>query len=263
MIPAWYPGAGCNWQVTALTETVCALVPVYNNPLTLDKVVRGLQRHIGPVIIIDDGSDATTRALVEELAAANPSRVHVQHLPANRGKGAAVKAGLQHALTLGYSHALQVDADGQHDLGDIPQFLASMRAAPDALILGAPVFGDDIPAIRKYGRKLTRLMIALEAGTLKLPDAMCGFRLYPVAATCALRTLCARMCFDPEILIRAYWAGIPIQSIPTRVRYLSAGEGGVSHFRGVHDNVLNVGLHTWLTLQAPLRWLLRLKTRKA
>jgi glycosyltransferase involved in cell wall biosynthesis len=235
---------------------------VYNNPMTIKKVVEGLQQTIEHVIIVDDGSDAVTRALIDQLTDGDPEHIHVQHLPVNRGKGAAVKAGLQRALDLGFSHALQVDADGQHDLGDIPQFLECMRAAPDALILGAPVFGDDIPAIRKYGRKLTELMIALEAGTLKLPDAMCGFRIYPVAATCALRSLCSRMCFDPEILIRAHWAGIPVQSVPTRVRYLSAEEGGVSHFRSVHDNVLNVGLHTCLVLQAPLRWLLRrTKTR--
>jgi len=240
-----------------LTEQVCGLVPVYNNPKTIGKVVAGLQHYIKDVIIADDGSNAETRAVIEQLAAHDPEHIHVQHLPVNRGKGAAVKAGLRRALDLGFSHALQVDADGQHDLGDIPQFLEHMHTAPDALILGAPQFGEDIPAIRKYGRKLTTLMIALEAGTLKLPDAMCGFRIYPVAATCALRTLCARMCFDPEIMIRAHWAGIPVQAVPTRVRYLSAEEGGVSHFRGVHDNVLNVGLHTLLVLQAPLRWLLR------
>jgi glycosyltransferase involved in cell wall biosynthesis len=249
--------------MATLTETVCGLVPVYNNPATIGRVVGGLRQTIEHVIIINDGSNDETRALVERLADNDPGHIHILHLPANRGKGAAVKAGLQRALDLGFSHALQVDADGQHDLGDIPQFLARMREAPDALILGAPLFGDDIPAIRKYGRKLTKLMIALEAGTLKLPDAMCGFRIYPVAATCALRSLCSRMCFDPEIMIRAHWAGIPVQAVPTRVRYLSAEEGGVSHFRGVHDNVLNVGLHTCLVLQAPLRWLLRrTRTRK-
>jgi glycosyltransferase involved in cell wall biosynthesis len=240
-----------------LIEKVCGLVPVYNNPMTIGKVVEGLQQHIKNIIIADDGSNDETQAVIDQLAAHDPEHIHVLHLPVNRGKGAAVKAGLQQALDLGFSHALQVDADGQHDLGDIPQFLECMRAAPNALILGSPQFGDDIPAIRKYGRKLTTLMIALEAGTLKLPDAMCGFRIYPVAATCALHTLCTRMCFDPEIMIRAHWAGIPVQAVPTRVRYLSTEEGGVSHFRGVHDNVLNVGLHTCLVLQAPLRWLLR------
>ena len=246
-----------------LTETVCGLVPVYNNPVTIGRVVDGLRQATGHVVIVDDGSNSETRSIIEKLAKQDPEHIHARHLPVNRGKGAAVKAGLQTAFELGFSHALQVDADGQHDLGDIPLFLTGMRNSPGALILGAPVFGDDIPLIRKYGRKLTTLMIALEAGTLSLPDAMCGFRLYPGAPICRLRTLCSRMCFDPEIMIRAYWAGVPVESVPTRVRYLSAEEGGVSHFRGLHDNLLNIGLHTVLVLQAPIRWVLRfLKVRK-
>lgn len=245
-----------------MTDTLCAVVPVYNNPLTITAVVQRLRDSIGDVVIANDGSDAETRALIEQLTTADPQHIHAVHLPRNRGKGAAVKAGLQHALQLGFSHALQVDADGQHDLNDIPQFLARHQQAADALILGAPVFGDDIPAIRKHGRKLTQWIIAVEAGTTALPDAMCGFRLYPLATICALQTLCSRMCYDPEILIRAYWAGIPIQSVATKVRYLPADEGGVSHFRGLHDNLLNVGLHSWLTLQAPYRWLQRARRQQ-
>jgi len=247
----------------AMTETVCGLVPVYNNPMTIAGVVGRLRTQLGNVVIADDGSDATTRAIIDQLATDQPQHVHVTRLPHNHGKGAAVKAGLRLAQQLGFSHALQVDADGQHDLDDIPRFVQQLHAHPQALILGAPQFGDDIPAIRKHGRKLTSLMIALEAGSSKLPDAMCGFRVYPVAAINALPSRCSRMCYDPEILIRAHWAGIPIDTVATRVRYLSADQGGVSHFRGVHDNVLNVGLHAWLLLQAPLRWLLRPRNNDA
>lgn len=240
-----------------MPETVCGLVPVYNNPLTIKNVVEWLRVYFDCVIVVDDGSDNSTASLIDQLADQDRGHIHVHHVSVNRGKGAAVKAGLQWALELGFSHALQVDADGQHDLNDIPKFLQSIHSNPEAMVLGEPEFGEDIPAIRKYGRKLTKLMIAIEAGTLRLPDAMCGFRAYPVAKICALHSLCSRMCFDPEILVRAYWAGIPVQTVPTRVRYLSADEGGVSHFRGVHDNVLNVGLHTWLVFQAPFHWLLR------
>lgn len=247
-----------------LARDVCGLIPVYNNCLTLDRVVLGVLQHLDRVIIVDDGSSDGTGVIAERLAAAQPRRIYVRHHALNRGKGAAVQTGLRLAQSLGCHHALQIDADGQHDLKDVPHFIAAMNAAPHSLILGAPVFGDDIPAVRKYGRKLTRLVIAVEAGTLKMPDAMCGFRLYPVTPICRLGTLSARMCFDPEVLIRAHWAGIPIATIPTRVRYLTAAQGGVSHFRMIHDNVLNVWLHTRLLLQAPLRWVLRgMKSRQS
>ena len=237
----------------ALTSKTCGLIPVYNNPMTIEAVVNRFTRFIDNLIIIDDGSTDGTQAIVDDLAAANP-QIHVRHHTHNRGKGAAVQTGLKLAKELGYDDVLQVDADGQHDLQDIPMFLQARQSYPDAMIMGAPVFDESIPAVRKYGRKLTHLMIALEAGTTRLPDAMCGFRLYPVTPILSLGSMSSRMSFDPEVMIRAHWAGIAIKTIPTQVRYLSTEEGGVSHFRMVHDNVLHVMTHTRLLLQAPFRW---------
>jgi len=240
-----------------MPDQICGLVPVYNNNLTIEHVTRDLLQQLGQVVVVDDGSDDGTETIVDALAAEQPGRVHIYHLPRNRGKGAAVQTGLQAIESLGCSHALQVDADGQHNLADIPRFLAATKANPHAMIMGAPVFDHSVPAVRKYGRKLTHLMIALEAGSTRLPDAMCGFRVYPVAAIRALGRMGSRMCFDPEVMIRAHWAGIPVITIPTRVRYLTTEEGGISHFRMVHDNVLHTWTHSRLVLQAPMRWLLR------
>jgi glycosyltransferase involved in cell wall biosynthesis len=236
---------------------VCGLVPVYNNPLTLERVVSRVLAYIDSVIIVDDGSTDDTRVIAQRLANDSAGRVYLKRLPRNSGKGAAVQAGQQLAQAHGFTHALQVDADGQHNLEDIPQFLERAREHPQALIAGSPVFGDDIPALRRHGRKLTTLVTAIEAGSLSLPDAMCGFRVYPLQAILTLGRLSKRMVYDPEVLVRASWAGIPIVTVTTRVRYLSAEEGGVSHFRMVRDNVINVCVHGWLMLQAPLRWVLR------
>jgi glycosyltransferase involved in cell wall biosynthesis len=240
-----------------LTDQVCGLIPVYNNHPTIERVALDVRERLGSLVLVDDGSDDGTESIVDALAAADPTHTHVIHLPQNRGKGAAVQAGLHRIAELGHRYALQVDADGQHDLGDIPAFLQASQENPAAMVLGSPVFDDSIPAIRKYGRKLTQWMIALEAGSNALPDAMCGFRLYPVAEICALGPLGKRMNFDPEVMIRAFWAGIPVVTVPTRVRYLTPDEGGVSHFRMVQDNLLHVWTHSRLILQAPFRWLVR------
>ena len=239
-----------------MTRKICGLIPVYNNHMTIENVVAVLQNQIKDIVIIDDASDDGTQKIVDQLADKD-TRIHVQHHVTNQGKGGAVQSGLKLADELGFDDALQVDADGQHNLMDIPVFLQAKAINPTAMIMGAPVFDDSIPAIRKYGRKLTHLMIALEAGSNSLPDAMCGFRLYPIKSIRALGQLSSRMSFDPEVMIRAYWAGVPIKTVPTKVRYLSAEEGGISHFRMVHDNVLHVWVHTRLILQAPYRWLLR------
>jgi len=246
-----------KYQEIILSEQLCGLIPVYNNPLTIKAVAMKVRQFIDHIIIVDDGSDDETASILDQLSADDPEHITVQRMPSNQGKGAAVQAGLKLAQAKQFSHALQVDADGQHVLADIPRFIEAMKKNPNALIIGAPIFDDDIPAIRKHGRKLTVAIVALEAGSLKLPDAMCGFRIYPVQPTCALGRMGSRMSYDPEVMVHAHWANIPFIIIPTQVRYLSAEEGGVSHFRMVRDNLLNVWAHTRLTLQAPIRWLLR------
>ncbi len=246
-----------------MSEKITGLVPLYNNPMTIAKVVEGLLQKLDFVIVVDDGSDAATGAIVERLQQAYPQRLDVLHHAHNRGKGAAVQSGLHRAHALDFTHAVQVDADGQHDLDDLPKFLEGIHEHPKSLLLGAPIFDDDIPAIRKHGRKLTQLMIALEMGSWDVPDAMCGYRAYPVAAICKLGRMDPRMSFDPEVMIRAHWAGIPLRRIPTRVRYLAPEEGGISHFRMVNDNVRHTWVHLRLLLQAPFRLLGRSRSKPA
>src|SRR5690606_17589999 len=123
--------------------------PFYNHPGTIASVTERLRHHGLPVLIVDDGSDASSRAVLDTLK--TWPQVHVHHQPANGGKGSAVKAGFKLADAMGYTHALQVDADGQHHLDDVPDFLALSEQYPEAAICGRPVYGDDIPAARLHG----------------------------------------------------------------------------------------------------------------
>jgi glycosyltransferase involved in cell wall biosynthesis len=241
-----------------MSEKICGVVPVYNNHMTIAAVVQGLLDKLHFVIVVDDGSNDGTETIVETLKQQFAQRVDVIHHRNNQGKGASVQSGLHHANSMGFSHAVQVDADAQHNLEDLPRFLKEIKAHPEALLLGAPVFDDHIPAIRKHGRKLTQAMIALEMGAWNVPDAMCGFRVYPVAAICQLGKMDPRMSFDPEVMIRAHWAGIALKKIPTKVRYLTPEEGGISHFRMVDDNVRHTWLHIRLLFQAPFRLIYKL-----
>jgi len=240
---------------------ICGLVPVYNNHMTIAKVVRTLLEQLGFLVLVDDGSNDGTEKIVEALKLEFPDKVETLHHDENWGKGAAVQSGLHRANQMGFTHAIQVDADGQHNLEDLPKFLQGIEDHPRALLLGAPIFDGDIPAIRKHGRKLTQAMIALEMGFWDVPDAMCGFRAYPVAAICKLGKMDPRMSFDPEVMIRAHWAGVPLQRIPTRVRYLDPEEGGISHFRMINDNVRHTWAHVRLILQAPYKLLYRAISR--
>lgn len=234
---------------------LCAVVPTYDNPETIGRVVERIRADLPSVIVVDDGSAAAGRAACEALAASGRAVV-VRH-PVNRGKGAAVRTGLERAQSLGFSHAFQIDADGQHDLDAIPGFVATARAHPEAVVLGHPVYEASAPRLRTVGRELTRFWVDLEVGGRgRVEDAMIGFRVYPIDATLALDTRCDRMAFDVEVVVLLAWAGVPIENRPVGVRYLTAEEGGLSHFRLFHDNAALFRLHSRLCTRASIDWCL-------
>jgi glycosyltransferase involved in cell wall biosynthesis len=198
------------------------------------------------VILVDDGSSASCAAVLDALAAAHPGRVALERLAVNQGKGGAVLAGFARAAREGYTHVLQVDADGQHTVADLPRFLDAARARPQAVVAGCPVYDESVPALRLYARYLTHVWVWINTLSLAIRDSMCGFRVYPVAPVLALaqrRRLGLRMNFDIEILVRLYWDGVEVVNLPTRVGY---PEDGVSHFKAWTDNVLITRLHVAL-----------------
>lgn len=223
----------------------CAVIPTYDNPTTLRAVVEAVRGEL-PVIVIDDGSGPAGREVVEALG--REDLAHVHHRERNGGKGAAVTTGFEVARSLGYTHALQVDADGQHELGDLPRFLAASREQPEALILGAPIYDASAPKGRLIGRQITRFWTNLETFGPVIDDPMCGFRVYPVEPACRIAPRCGpRMDFDIEVAVRLVWAGLPVVNLPTRVRY---PEGGVSHFHMVRDNARISWMHSKLVIES-------------
>jgi glycosyltransferase involved in cell wall biosynthesis len=224
----------------------CVVIPVYNHEHAIQGVLAQVLAHGLPVILVDDGCSAACAAVLDGLAAAHPDRVVLERHAVNRGKGGAVLTGFERAARDGYSHVLQVDADGQHSVDDVPRFLAAARAAPHAVIAGCPVYDESVPALRLYARYLTHVWVWINTLSLAIRDSMCGFRVYPVAPVRALarrRRLGLRMNFDIEILVRLYWDGLTIVNLPTRVGY---PEDGVSHFKAWTDNVLISRLHMTL-----------------
>ena len=223
----------------------CALlVPTYNNPLTVRGVVETARKHLEHVIVVDDGSSPACRQACEEIAA--DGLAHVHHRERNGGKGAAVKTGFEVARDLGFTHALQVDADGQHDLQAIPEFLAVGRSDPAAVLLGCPRYDDSAPRHRVVARKLTRFWVDLEVGKGRIEDTMIGFRLYPLDVVKHVNIAGNRMDFDVEIAVRLAWIGARIVNMPVAVRYLDESEGGVSHFQVFWDNVRFTWMHSKL-----------------
>jgi glycosyltransferase involved in cell wall biosynthesis len=224
----------------------CVVVPHYNSKGAIRGVLDRLQTHGLPVLVVDDGSTESERENLREWC--RESGAVLVERPANGGKGAAVKTGLLEASSRGYSHAIQVDADGQHRIEDIPRFLDASRRDPRALVLCTPVYGDDVPTGRLVGRQISRVWAWIETLSFAIADPLVGFRVYPVEPSAELvrrGVLGDRMEFDLQVAVRLRWLGLPVANVPSEIGY---PEGGVSHFRMLSDNVKLSGAHTRLVL---------------
>ncbi|MGZ5026866.1 MAG: glycosyltransferase family 2 protein [Methylobacter sp.] len=215
----------------------CIIIPVYNHEAAIPWVLAKLKPFAIPVFLVNDGSSACCSRILADCAEREADWLTLITRPQNGGKGAAVLDGFNAAQALGFSHALQIDADGQHDVNDIPVFIEAGRQQPEALILGRPLFDSSAPKSRVYGRMIANLWVWINTLSFAVEDSMCGFRLYPLGAVAELSrvTDIARgMDFDIDILVRLYWQGVDVVNIPTRVNY---PYDGVSHFKLWRDNV--------------------------
>jgi glycosyltransferase involved in cell wall biosynthesis len=226
----------------------CVLVPTFDNPVTVRRVVERARGYVDDVVVVDDGSGAEGRAAVQSLA--RESLAHAVFRPRNGGKGAAVKTGFVAARDIGCTHAVQVDADDQHTIEDVPRFLDAARSDPGAMVLGAPIFDSAAPRSRRIGRKISQFWVNIETFGRVIDDPLCGFRVYPLDLAIAVGARGNAMDFDPEIAVRMVWAGVRVINLGTRVRYVPAEEGGVSHFRMGRDNLLISWMHTRMVFGA-------------
>lgn len=233
------------------------VLPSYNTGPRLAGVIAEALRHWQPVLVVVDGSTDGSGQPLLALAQREPG-LSVLVLAKNSGKGAAVLAGLGAARDRGFSHALVMDADGQHPSASIPEFMDHSRRHPDAMILGRPVFGADAPFERLYGRKVSVGLVRVETLGAAIADPLCGFRVYPVQpllAELGPRRSGRRYDFDTEAAVRLFWAGVPPINLPSSVRYFTAAEGGVSHYHYLRDNLTLGLLHSRLILELLfLRW---------
>ncbi|MEO8713781.1 MAG: glycosyltransferase family 2 protein [Acetobacteraceae bacterium] len=238
------------------STTHLVVIPSYNTGVRLLQTARDARLAWNPVWVVVDGSTDGSDAAVQRLAAADDG-LRVLALPENRGKGAAILHGLRAAQAEGFTHVLSMDSDGQHPAGHIASFMAASRDAPEAMILGVPVFGADAPRLRRRGRRISNWWANLETLWVGVGDSLFGFRVYPLAdlrAVMEATRWMRRFDFDPEAAVRLCWRGVRPINLPAPVLYLRAEEGGVSHFDYLRDNALL----TWMHIRLLLGWLARL-----
>ena len=219
-----------------MENTYCFVIPVYRHGAALAGVLKELEKYGFPIIAVDDGNDEENHRLIKEAVKNSPNCILVER-EKNGGKGAAVTSGILKAAELGLTHVFQLDSDGQHDTSKIPRFLELSKEHPDSVICGCPEYDENAPKSRVKGREFANMWIHIVTLSRSIKDAMVGFRIYPVApfVRTLKRTLYInkRMGFDIEILVRLFWANVPIISEPVKISYPT---DGISNFRLFWDN---------------------------
>lgn len=227
-----------------MTFKPCGIIPIYNHVEMIEKVIKNIIGAL-PIFVIDDGGSVEVKVKLQDICNRYEQCTLVS-LDKNMGKGFAVSVGFKEAYNRGFTHALQVDADGQHDVSSLNIFLEKSKTNPDALICGKPIYNEDIPKARLIGRKLTTNCVAIETLSKDIVDAMIGFRIYPLGTVIKLLNktkIGSRMDFDIEIIVRLHWIGIPMLFLPVTIKY---PDDGVSNFRVFKDNFSISKVHTIL-----------------
>lgn len=233
----------------------CAvMIPTYNNAGTVCHVIEEVKAFCYDVIVIDDGSTDSTAALLDRVEGV----IRTGYTP-NRGKGRAIRCGLECAARHGFDYVISIDADGQHYADDIPAFVEELERDPGSLVIGArSLSAENMPSKNTFANRFSNFWYHVETGS-RLDDTQSGFRLYPVRALQQMHFFTSRYEFEVEVIVRAAWRGITVKNIPIKVYYPPQGER-VSHFRPGKDftriSILNTCLVTYaLLVYYPFRFL--------
>jgi glycosyltransferase involved in cell wall biosynthesis len=220
----------------------CVIIPTYNNELTLEAVVKGVQTYCADVIVINDGATDASASILQKVAG-----ITIVSYSPNKGKGFALRQGFKKALELGFDYAISIDSDGQHFADDLPVFIHALDANPQSLLIGERNMNQAcVPGKSNFGRNFSNFWFWFETGT-RLNDTQSGYRLYPVRRLQNFTFFTRKFEFEIEVLVRAAWAGIPVKEIPVKVFYAEPGKR-ISHFRPFKDftriSILNTVLVT-------------------
>lgn len=234
-------------------EKICVIIPTYNNATTIRRVIEDVEKHCSSIIVVNDGSTDDTAAILQSI----PSPIEVVSYPDNRGKGYALVTGFKKAKALGYTHAITIDADGQHFADDIPCFIEGLKHNPEGFIVGCRnLTEENMPRQNTFANRFSNFWFRLQTG-INLPDTQSGYRLYTLSSLKGLNLITSRYESELELLVYAAWAGVDITSVNVKVYYPPAEER-VSHFRPIYDffriSVLNTVLCLGALLYGARQW---------
>jgi len=199
--------------MNASKETVQAIIPAFCEQRFIGEVVRQVRQYVDAVVVVDDGSSDQTAAQAEAAGA------HVIRHPTNLGKGAALKTGLEYAVSIKASFFLFLDGDGQHDPSEIPAFIEAINRSNADLVVGNRMRNlGSMPLIRRWTNQFMSWQIG-RICRIPIPDSQCGFRLARKELLPVLMAPSNRFEFESESLILAARQGFRLVFVPIRTIY--------------------------------------------
>lgn len=228
-------------------EKYCVVIPVYNNAGTVGSVVEEVLAKGYRLVAVSDGSDDGTLEILRRYE----DRIELVAYPDNRGKGHALACGFRRAVSLGFSHAVTIDADGQHSASDIPGMISVSMSSPDAVVIGSRrLDAENMPSANTFANRFSNFWFAVHT-LRRIPDTQSGFRVYPLSFYGHFKVFTSRYEAELEMIVRGVWKGIEIVSCPVSV-YYPENKDRVTHFRPWTDGFRISVLNTVLTFAAIL-----------
>jgi len=226
---------------------IIVLIPVYNHSETIRDVVIDTMDYQHDVMVVDDGSDIEVAGILSGLD------VTVVRHTRNMGKGTAILTGASKAHSMGYTHIITIDADGQHDPADLPKMISAAEKNPQSIIVGKRAFEKaDVPGPSVFGRSFSNFWLRVQTGQ-SVGDTQSGFRAYPLAILNMLNLREKHFSFEVEVLVKAIWSGVNVLEVDVSV-YYPPGNKRVTHFLKFRDNFRISLLNTRLTMRSILPW---------
>lgn len=208
---------------------IAVIVPTFNNEGTLGSIITGCKALPYDIIVVNDGSTDSTSDVLREF-----TDITVISFDVNKGKGAALIAGLRYAAGKGYSHAVTIDSDGQHMPEDILLLIDASLKEPDVLWVGSRnLSASNMPGKNTFANRFSNFWFKIQTG-IKMEDTQSGFRIYPLKPIENMKFISGRYELELELLVRYAWKTRCVRNIPVRVIYMPEGER-VSHFRPFRD----------------------------
>ena len=217
---------------------LCAVLPAYNEELSIGSVVLRTRQYVDRVVVVDDGSSDRT-AYIAKLAGAE-----VIQLDHNTGKAYALLLGLKHARQTGCSIAVMLDADGQHDPSEIQRVVGMVKIGKADLVIGSRFLekNQNIPGYRQIGQKTLDLFTNIGAKT-QVTDSQSGFRALSIQALDNLDFKSDGYDVESDMIAHFAKLGLPIMEVPITVNYNVPNKhkmNPVSHGVGVFTKLITI-----------------------